>query len=160
MNRQQKNQEKGSSNQRRSSRWMQKHPIEYGVLDNSRICIVRAGYGSLDFFSTVYDTAKVYEQAGWVSLDPANPSGGKKQFIKGGIVDKDLRAGFDIIAMPYPSVINGAFPEYITLVQVKSNRQPSSKYVQALKDIKVPWFVKKELHIWMDKQQIPIIIKL
>ncbi len=159
MNRQQKNQEKGSRNQRRSAVWMQKHPIDYGILDSSRIVIVRAGYGSLDFFSVVYESAKVWQVAGQVQIDPANPNS-KTKFIQGGFVEKDLRAGFDIIAMPYPPPIIGTFPEYVTLVQVKSNRQPATKYVDALKNIKVPWFIRKELHIWMDNNKIPIIIKL
>jgi hypothetical protein len=152
-----KNYEKGSKNQRNSRDYMINHPLEYGLLDEGRIEIVRAGLGSLDFFSVKYGTTTVLNTDKKAKIDPdGDPA--KVALMKMGFKIKDLMAGFDLISIPHP--IPGCV-QNIFLIQVKTNRLPDEPYIEALKSILVPSYVSKELHIWYDgNNKEPKIIKL
>ena len=150
-----RNHEKGMDNQRKSRDWMIDNPDIYGVLSTSRIEIVRSGMGSKDFFSVVYGIAKKLRTERTAKIDPEGSD--KKVHVKTGFVDVELKAGFDLISIPFPveNMIQDIF-----LVQVKSNSLPSNDYIDSLISIPVPIYVKKELHIWYDKNKIPKIIRL
>ena len=113
---------------------------------------------------------------GFVSLkygiyDRHNPKTGEFEKIP-------LLAGWDIVTMPSfhsdiqkqfgmdirPMCLNAAEKlisfNYIFLIQVKTNEMPKTAYIKTLKDFQVPFYVKKELHIWNDRQKEPDIIDL
>lgn len=154
MNRSVRNHKKGMDNQRRSRDWMIANPDIYGVLSTSRIEIVRSGIGSKDFFSVVYGINKQLRTERTAKL---NEYSDKEVHVKTGFVDVELKAGFDLISVPFPveNMVQDMF-----LVQVKSNTFPSNSYIDSLMSIPFPIYIKKELHIWYDKNKTPKIIRL
>lgn len=151
-----KNFEKGSANQRKSRDYIINHPLQYGILDEGRICIVRAGIGSNDFFSVCYDKRAMINTEKKSKIDPdGDPV--KMALRKIGMYMKDIMAGFDIIATPYP--IPGCVQDTFW-IQVKTNKEPEEPYMNCLRKIEVPIYVKKEMHIWHDGIKEPQIIKL
>lgn len=150
---------KGIRNQSRSKEYIIKHPEVYGILDKTRVCVVRAGIGSRDFFSVRYGERKVLRTQKTAKIDPEGNSS-KKVRIQTGFIVEELNAGFDIIATPYPTTM---FPNQTVWIQVKSNNFLSYvdvRYMEALKQIQVPDYVRKELHIWYDNQKEPIIVTI
>ncbi len=150
-----RNHRKGMANQRKSRDWLIANPDVYGVLSIDRIEIVRSGIGSFDFFSTVYETIKILNTNPIAYPDTDNKK--KKIKVSTGFKNKEMKAGFDLISIPFP--VDG-MPQDIFLVQTKTNSFPNIKYIDALISIPVPIYVKKELHIWYDKNKIPKIIRL
>jgi len=62
---------------------------------------------------------------------------------KGGKLDK---AGFDLIAL---TDIDNGERMVAHLIQVKSNKMPTSAYINALVNFEVHPLINKELHIWI-----------
>lgn len=132
------------------------NPFKYGCLDNSRIEIIRSGLGSDDFFAIEYATERQLNIEDVAQIDPeGNPDKIVEQVL--GMKTKILKAGFDIISVPYsiPAMVVDTF-----WVQVKTNALPTQIYIETLKKISAPYYVKKELHIWHDNQKQPQIIEL
>lgn len=126
-------------------------PFVYGLLDKTRIEIVQGGMGFKDFFSVKFGEEKATPGLKTVALIADGRAVVHEQISS----YNNLYAGFDIIAIPFPSPIwpetgKKMFPEVTTIVQVKSNRKPTKIYMQTLNEIKFPDYVRKELHIWHD----------
>jgi hypothetical protein len=62
---------------------------------------------------------------------------------------KKEKAGWDIMVIPDATLNSNTH-----LIQVKSNNMPSSTYLSALVNFKVPSYVTKELHLWKDGKLI------
>lgn len=151
---------KGLRNQRKSKQYILAHPEIYGVLTAERIHTVQSSSYGGDMFSVKYGYT-----------DRHNPKTGEFEKIP-------LLAGWDIVTMPSfhsdiqkqfgmdirPMCLNAAEKlisfNYIFLIQVKTNEMPKTAYIKTLKDFQVPFYVKKELHIWNDRQKEPDIIDL
>ena len=172
----------GNQSQLKSVKWILGHPEKYGVVHKqiewlgekgkkvtepeTEYIFNRLGDGSIkylkDLFSTTYDFIELVNKE-------------RKPY------KKPLRAGFDIMSIPnskpdeqikvdpLSSIFYGYESEelfYCYLIQVKTNYNHKSLsnqlYVQALRDIVVPPYFKKELHIWStkDSSNIPDIINL
>ncbi len=144
---------KGLRNQRKSKQYILSHPEIYGNLTSNRIHTVQSSSFGGDMFSVCY---------GYTD----------KKNIKTGEYEKvPLLAGWDIITMPMDLDSECVIDEVggdikltinscIYLIQVKTNNLPDNKYTIALKNFKVPFYVKKQLHIWEDRKKEPIIIDL
>jgi hypothetical protein len=48
----------------------------------------------------------------------------------------------------------------VLLVQVKSNRGPRSLELMALKEFRVPPFVRRLIHVWRDGKRLPDVTEL
>lgn len=165
----------GNQSQLKSVKWILGHPEKYGVVHKqiewlgekgkrqvepeTEYIFNRLGDGSIKYLKDLFSTTYDFEE---------------KINDKGIKYKKPLRAGFDIISIPnknefvYDSkgnLIDNIWPDCY-LIQVKTNYNhktlANQLYVQALRDIVVPPYFKKELHIWStkDSSNIPDIINL
>jgi len=156
----------GNQSQLKSVKYILSKPDKYGIVysefsewlgekggkqrePTTEYIFNRLGDGSIKYLKDLFSTTYDFETK-------INKEGKKYQ--------KPLRAGFDIICIPNQDTMNIGFPSY--LIQVKTNYNvkniDNQLYMQALKEIKVPPYFKKELHIWYtkDSSNIPDILNL
>lgn len=161
----------GNQSQLKSVKWILGHPEKYGVVHKqiewlgekgkrqvepeTEYIFNRLGDGSIKYLKDLFSTTYDFEE---------------KINDKGIKYKKPLRAGFDIMSIPNQNcdLDNRDLLAYYSsyLIQVKTNYNhktlANQLYVQALRDIVVPPYFKKELHIWStkDSSNIPDIINL
>lgn len=151
--------EKGLLNQRKSKTYILSHPELYGIpkTEPHRVHICHQSNYSGDLFSFEYG----------VKIDRSLWHGEPDK------IPPRPKAGWDIITMPdfadislatyKPSLENEEFPimdNYIHLIQVKTNWTVDGEYLSELIEFDIPFYVKKELHNWLDLSRVPIIYKL
>jgi len=51
----------------------------------------------------------------------------------------------------------GVSPSDVLLVQVKSNRPPSSVEIEAIRNFRNPPNSRKLIHVWRDRESLPVI---
>lgn len=78
----------------------------------------------------------------------------------------DLFSLFDIVTSPNPSLSlsydSNGYPErnacQVYYIQVKTNKPPPLEDIEKIYDFKVPYYIRKEIHIWKDGEDKPQIM--
>lgn len=65
--------------------------------------------------------------------------------------DKIDKAGWDLICLG---------DDFVYVIQTKTNKKPTKKYIELLKNMQLPKYVKRELHVWYDYVKKPEVICL
>lgn len=166
----------GNQSQLKSVKYILGHPEKYGVVHKqiswlgekggrqsepeTEYIFNRLGDGSIKYLKDLFSFTYGFEN----KINDKNIT-----------YQKPLRAGFDIMSIPNQVKVwfeeeftdelkKEDYPSY--LIQVKTNYDYKSisnqEYVQALREIQVPAYFKKELHIWYtkDSSNIPDVINL